>query len=104
MSWFVFIPNELPILEGENKGYLINTADWQRPKYPKFLREESQLCARVCKLTRGSIIEGNPQGVGVFLRHASPTTKLGSCPTYLSSRPNTGLGLAVGNPLPENGM
>lgn len=59
----MLVSNELPILEGENKGYLINTADSQGLKYPQLLREEKRLCVRVCKLTRGRIIAGSPHGV-----------------------------------------
>lgn len=99
------VSNELPILEGENKGYLINTVDMQGLKYHKLLREEKQLCVRVCKLTWGSIIEGSSQEVCVFDRNAScAATKLGSCHTYPGIPPDTCLGLVAGNPLLQNGI
>lgn len=54
----------------KNKGYLINTADPQGLKCLKLLREEKQLCVRVCKLTRGRRIEGSPHSRR-FHRNAS---------------------------------
>lgn len=48
----MLVSNELPILEGENKGSLINRADSEGLKYPTLLRGEEQLCVRVCKFTR----------------------------------------------------
>lgn len=70
----MLISNELPILEGANKGYLINTADWQRLQYPGLLRVKP-IVSRACKLTQGSIIEGSPQGAGGFQRDASSASQ-----------------------------
>lgn len=80
----MLVSKELPILEGENKGYLINTADL---RYPKLLGEEKQSWVRVCQLARGSIIEGSPQEAGAFPSNAPPAAaELGSRHTHSGIR------------------
>lgn len=76
----------------KNKGYLINTVDSQGLKCLKLLREEKQLCVRVCKLTRGSRIEGSPHSIQISQECIICCRNTGSWHSYPGICPDIYLG------------